>query len=609
LQFQLSSSFVSNYTVTATGSSGETATAAFTDSQPQSVSIASPTSGTVTPGQTATYGSVTVQVGGNASSCTITLAASAPTGDTGLPSGATASFSPNPNTVAANYTTTSFTVATTAATPSGTYTFHVAAQRATNCQGNGDIQSTQRLTLVVNGKVDQAPLSITAPNSATFGDSDQSITTSGGSGTGAITFDAGTSTACSIVSGKLHVTSGTGSCSITATKAGDASFNPTTSASHAVTINKATPNCSVNGYAVTYDGNAHTATGSCTGVGGAGDVLSGLDLTQTTHTSAGDHPSDPWTFPATTNYNSTSGTVHDSIAKANAVIVVTSYHVMYDGDPHTATGSATGVESPSPADLSALLHLGGTTHTNAGDYPTDGWTFDGNGNYNSASGTVHDIIDRALPTVAITWTGWIVDGTGHAATAVVNGPVTAENPIASPVVTLTYYSGSTASGTPLAGAPSGVGTYTVLAAYAGNANYRPASSTKTVTVTYAPGGACNGEAGHAILQPINPDGSSVSKQGSTVPAKFRVCDASGHSIGTPGVVASFNLIQRISGTVVNAVNETVVSTTPDTAFRWDSTAQQWIFNINTKSLSSNATYVYLITLNDGTTIQFQFGLR
>jgi hypothetical protein len=93
-----------------------------------------------------------------------------------------------------------------------------------------------------------------------------------------------------------------------------------------------------------------------------------------------------------------------------------------------------------------------------------------------------------------------------------------------------------------------------------------------------------------------------------VPAKFRVCDSLGASIGTPGVVTGFNLIQRISGTA-STVNETVVSTTPDSSFRWDATAQQWIFNINTKGLSPGTTYVYAISLNDGSTISFQFGLK
>jgi hypothetical protein len=45
-------------------------------------------------------------------------------------------------------------------------------------------------------KAYQATLSITAPSSATYGDADATISTTGGSGTGAITFSAGISSAC-----------------------------------------------------------------------------------------------------------------------------------------------------------------------------------------------------------------------------------------------------------------------------------------------------------------------------------------------------------------------------------------------------------------------------
>ena len=126
-------------------------------------------------------------------------------------------------------------------------------------------------------------------------------------------------------------------------------------------------------------------------------------------------------------------------------------------------------------------------------------------------------------------------------------------------------------------------------------------------IVYAGSGTCAGETGHAILQPINTDGTSVFKQGSTVPAKFRVCDANGKSIGDPGVVQSF-AATYMAGTSTG-VNETIVSTTPDTAFRWDATGQQWIFNISTKNLNANRTYIYVITLNDGSTITFRFGLK
>jgi len=83
----------------------------------------------------------------------------------------------------------------------------------------------------------------------------------------------------------------------------------------------------------------------------------------------------------------------------------------------------------------------------------------------------------------------------------------------------------------------------------------------------------------------------------------------GNSVGTPGLATSFKLIKTVSGTETNQVNEAVLSTTPDTAFRFDTTDKQWIFNINTKTLTNNTTYTYLITLNDANTIQFSFGLK
>ena len=140
-------------------------------------------------------------------------------------------------------------------------------------------------------------------------------------------------------------------------------------------------------------------------------------------------------------------------------------------------------------------------------------------------------------------------------------------------------------------------------------NYTFTFAGGSLSIMYAPVGlACYGDAGHQILQPINQDGSSVFKQKSTVPAKFRVCDMNGNSIGTPGVVTSFVRYYSSTGTVTE-IGEAVDSTTPDTAFRWSSNDQQWIFNISTKTLSPNMTYYYRITMNDGSIIEFQYGLK
>ena len=155
-----------------------------------------------------------------------------------------------------------------------------------------------------------------------------------------------------------------------------------------------------------------------------------------------------------------------------------------------------------------------------------------------------------------------------------------------------------------------VGSHSITAVYGGDANFSGSTSAPFIQqVQYEPAGTtCFGSTGDQILQPINVDGTSVWKQGRTIPAQFRVCDVNGMSVGTAGVVSSFYLTKIISGTVTT-VDETVTSTNADTAFRWDASNQQWIFNISTKSLAANNTYVYTITLNDGTTIVFQYGLK
>jgi hypothetical protein len=157
-------------------------------------------------------------------------------------------------------------------------------------------------------------------------------------------------------------------------------------------------------------------------------------------------------------------------------------------------------------------------------------------------------------------------------------------------------------------ASSPVGSYVVSCSGQNSNNYNITSKSGALSIIYQPGGPCDGHLGHAILPPINANGTSVMKDGRTVPAKFRVCDANGVSIGTPGVVRSFNLTQISAGTS-SSTAQTVSSTTPDTGFRWDPSGQEWIFKISTKSLPAGQSYGFTISLNDGSTITFGFGLK
>ena len=155
-----------------------------------------------------------------------------------------------------------------------------------------------------------------------------------------------------------------------------------------------------------------------------------------------------------------------------------------------------------------------------------------------------------------------------------------------------------------------VGSCAMTATQAGDDTYAAADPvTRTFAITYAPDGQCLGAPGHQVLPPLAADGSRVVRQNATIPVKFRVCDVNGVSIGTPGVVTSFTLIRIVEGTVTTEVNVESISTTPHTAFRWDPADEQWIFNLSTKDLAPGATYVYRIGLNDGTSIDFSFGVR
>jgi hypothetical protein len=199
---------------------------------------------------------------------------------------------------------------------------------------------------------------------------------------------------------------------------GNGNYNTASGTVHDV-INKANPVITVTPYTtVIYDGKPHTATFTAVGVETTPvDLTSLMNVSGTTHTNAGDYPSDGWSFTGNGNYNTASGTVHDVINKANPVITVTPYTtVIYEGNAHTATFTAVGVET-TPVDLTSLMNVSGTTHTNAGDYPADAWSFTGNGNYNTASGTVHDVINKANPVITVTpYTTVIYDGNAHTAT-------------------------------------------------------------------------------------------------------------------------------------------------------------------------------------------------
>src|SRR5438445_400792 len=189
----------------------------------------------------------------------------------------------------------------------------------------------------------------------------------------------------------MHLRSGTAHWTFNATYT-NGNYN-SASGDATVTINKANAHITVNNFTGTYDGAAHGATGSATGVEATpADLTSLLSLGATfTNVPGG---TAHWTFDGNTNYKSANGSATITISQADATIKVNGYTGVYNGNTHGATGTVTGVKGEN---LSSLLHLGiSFTNTPGG---TVNWTFDGNTDYKPAGGSVTITINKATLTV------------------------------------------------------------------------------------------------------------------------------------------------------------------------------------------------------------------
>lgn len=126
---------------------------------------------------------------------------------------------------------------------------------------------------------------------------------------------------------------------------------------------------------------------------------------------------------------------------------------------------------------------------------------------------------------------------------------------------------------PASGTVFPIGTSTVTCTATDAAGNR---STGTFTVTVVPSCTASG-----LLQPVNGDGSSVFKLGSTVPLKIALSNCYGTS---PDKVVPQVALQRVDTSPDGAVNEVMSSGAANegTTMRYDPTSAQHIYNLSTK---------------------------
>ena len=243
------------------------------------------------------------------------------------------------------------------------------------------------------------------------------------------------------------------------------------SRSTTLTILRATPTVTVTAGSSIYDGQPHAAAASAIGING--EDLGPLTLT---YNGASQVPVNAGSYAVSAayagsgNYTPAAGTATLVIAKAPAVVTALGGTFTYDGQPHAASGTATGVGGTS-LPLTFTYNGGSDAPVAAGTYTVVA-SFAGDENHEPASGSATLTIAKAAASVTVNGGTLAYDGHPHAATGTATGVGGAALPL-----TFTYNGGSDV--------PVAAGTYTVVATFAGDANHEPASGSATLIIERA----------------------------------------------------------------------------------------------------------------------------
>jgi sugar lactone lactonase YvrE len=321
-----------------------------------------------------------------------------------------------------------------------------------------------------------------------------------------LTYYSGTSASGTALSG---APSTAGTYTVLASFAGSTDYGPAQSSPATLTITPAPLTIAANNQTKVYGAALPSLTVSYVGFVGS-DISANLTTQptfSTTATATSPVSGSPYTITAggAVDANYTIGYVSGSLAvtQATPTLAVTDAGGFYTGSPYPAADTVAGVvngldSTPSPSLESvtpSLAYYTGTsaTGTALSGVPTTAGTytvlasFAGSSDYTSGTASTTFTISPAAPTVNVTDNSGTYNGTAFAASDGVAGVNQVAEPSLEGVTpTLTYFSGTGATGTALSGAPSTAGTYTVVANFAGSTDY---ASTQTGPSTFIIGQA------------------------------------------------------------------------------------------------------------------------
>jgi hypothetical protein len=265
-----------------------------------------------------------------------------------------------------------------------------------------------------------------------------------------------------------------------------------------------------------------------------------------------------------------------SLAHSPATAVALDVTPSSEQDALNAVNGLTGLTGP----VTVVLNLAPGTYTNATAHPPAGVTLIINGvvtnTINQPSTTLTSSANPALFGQSVTLTATVATLTPNTGTP--TGTVSFLDQTSGTTLATAPLSGGVATWTSSSLIP---GSHTIVAVYSGDVHYITSSATLVQTVRYQFGG---------FLAPLHPNMTYAA--GKTIPIKFQVTGYNGIYVSSLSAVTSLK--------VLNASGTDVLAGAGKTGLRYDPTANQFVFNWQTKGLS-DGTYTIVLALNDGTT--------